>query len=304
MVVGKEKFFRVILKFIRFVFKLIDVVTILGLLAVHFFIKERTFWSSLGFYALPLPVIIFVVVMLSIVLSKKWRQYNLIIAALLLLVWLGRSFKLHIPDDIKENDLEVVFWNTARRNTFKTALNESDDIPDVMVLVEFRNKNIEELKIRYPKYYFYSSHRELFIFSKTPLDIKSENISKYRSSVINFETAGINFYAVDAQGSIDVPRKMELTYINKSIKEKNNTIVLGDFNTPYESFYLKQLKKDFNHAFSKKGNGFKETWFYNLPLLCLDYIWVSKDLKILKTEKIFSSKSDHSMLKTVVKRQQ
>jgi len=38
--------------------------------------------------------------------------------------------------------------------------------------------------------------------------------------------------------------------------------------------------------------------------LCLDYIWVSKDLKILKTEKIFSSKSDHSMLKTVVKRQQ
>ena len=44
--------------------------------------------------------------MLSIVLSKKWRQYNLIIAALLLLVWLGRSFKLHIPDDIKENDLE------------------------------------------------------------------------------------------------------------------------------------------------------------------------------------------------------
>ena len=303
MVGSKRVFFKIVLKVFRMMLQLIDVVTILGLLAVHFVIKERTFWSSLFFYALPLPVIIFIVLMLSIVLTKKWRRYNLIIAALLLLVWLGRSFKLHIPDDIKENDLEVVFWNTARHNTFKTALNESDDIPDVMVLVEFRNKNIEELKIRYPKYYFYRSDQEMLIFSKTPLVIERENTSKFSTSVINFKTAGINFYAVDATGSFDVPREWGLTYINKSIKEKNNTIVLGDFNTPYESIYLKQLKKDFNHAFSKKGNGFKETWFYNLPLLCLDYIWVSKDLKILKTEKIFSSKSDHSMLKTVVKRQ-
>ena len=282
--------------------QLIDVVTILGLLAVHFVIKERTFWSSLLFYALPLPVIILIVVLLSIMLTKKWRRFNLIIASLLLLVWLGRSFKLHIPEGIEEKDLEVVFWNTARRNTFETAINESTDIPDVMVLVEFSNKNIEELKIRYPKYYFYKSDTEMVIFSKTPLVIGRENTSKYSTSVINFKTAGINFYAVDAVGSTDVPREWGLTYINQSIKEHNNTIVLGDFNTPYESIYLKQLKKDFNHAFSKKGNGFKETWFYNLPLLCLDYIWVSKDLKILKSEKIFSSKSDHSMLKTVIKR--
>ena len=66
--------------------------------------------------------------------------------------------------------------------------------------------------------------------------------------------------------------------------------------------YLKQLKKDFNQAFYKKGNGFRETWFYNLPLLSLDHIWVSKDLKILKTEKIHTLKSDHNMLKTYIKR--
>lgn len=302
MAVSKRNFFRITLNFISFLFQLIDVVIILGLIAIHFVIKERTFWSSLFFYALPLPVIIFIVLMLSIVLTKKWRRFNLIIASLLFLVWLGRSFKLHIPDDIKEKDLEVVFWNTARHNSFEMAFHDSEDIPDVMVLVEFKNKNIEELKIRYPKYYFYRSDQEMLIFSKTPLVIERENTSKFKTSVINFKTAGINFYAVDAAGSTDVPREWGLTYINKSIKEKNNTIVLGDFNTPYESIHLKQIKKDFNHAFSKKGNGFKETWFYNLPLLCLDYIWVSKDLKILKADKIFSTKSDHSMLKTVVKR--
>lgn len=302
MVGSKRVFFKIVLAGFRMMLQLINVVTILGLLTVHFVIKERTFWSSLFFYALPLPVIIFAVIMLSTVLTKKWRRNNLIIASLLLLVWLGRSFKLHIPDEIKENDLEVVFWNTARRNTFESTFNESEEIPDVMVLVEFRNKNIEELKRRYSKYYFYHSDQEMLIFSKTPLIIERENTSEFSTSVINFKTAGINFYAVDAAGSTDVPREWGLTYINQSIKERNNTIVLGDFNTPFESIYLKQLKNDFNHAFSKKGNGFKETWFYNLPLLCLDYIWVSKDLKILKSEKTFSSKSDHSMLKTIIQK--
>lgn len=302
MGVNKRDFFKVILKFTRIVLKLIDVAAIVTLLAVHFVIKERTFWSSLIFYALPLPIIILTVLLLSIVLTKKWRRYNLIIASILLLIWLSRSFKIHIPDTIQKTDLEIVFWNVARRNNLETVFNESGDIPDVMVLVESGKNNIEEFKRKYPKYYFYRSDKELFIFSKTLLDIKSENVSKYGTSVINFKTAGVNFYAVDATGSPDVPRAWELTYINKYVKEKHNTLVLGDFNTPYESIYLKQFKKDFNHAFSKKGNGFKETWFYNLPLLCLDYIWVSKDLKILKTQKINTLKSDHNMLKTYIKR--
>ncbi|MFH4965979.1 endonuclease/exonuclease/phosphatase family protein [Gaetbulibacter sp. M235] len=301
MVVNKRISFKIIQTVLRVILQLINVVVILSLITSHFVIKERTFWSSLFFYGFPLPVIIVVVLVLTLFLTKQWRRYNLIIASVLLLVWLSKSFKVHIPDTIKEKDLEVVFWNTSRENTFEMAFNEKGDIPDVMVLAEFRKNNIEELKKKYPKYHFYRSDRELLIFSKTPLDSISENTSKFSTSVINFKTAGINFYAIDAIGSLDVPKEWGLTYINKSIKEKNNTIVLGDFNTPYESIYLKQLKTDFNQAFNKKGNGFRETWFYNIPLLSLDHIWVSKDLKILKTEKIFTTKSDHSMLKTYIK---
>ena len=275
---------------------------ILGLLAVHFVIKERNYMSSLYFYTFPLPVIILLVLLFSFVLTKQWRRYNLIIASLLLLTWLSRSFKIRIPDTISEQDLEVVFWNASRDNTFEDAFKENGNIPDVLVLVESPKNNLQSFKQQYPNDYYYKSDKELFIFSKTPLDIISEKVSNYNTTVINFKTAGINFYAVDATGSPDVPRKWELTYINQSIKEKNNTVVLGDFNTPYESSYLKQLKTDFNQAFNKKGNGFRETWFYNLPLLSLDHIWVSKDLKILKTEKIHTFKSDHNMLKTYIKR--
>ncbi|MCF8273037.1 MAG: endonuclease/exonuclease/phosphatase family protein [Flavobacteriaceae bacterium] len=302
MVGSKRISFKIILTVLRIILQLINVAIILVLLAIHFVIKEQTFWSSLYFYACPLPVIIFGVLAMSIILTKRWRRYNLIIATVLLIIWLSRSFKIHIPDTVKETDLEVVFWNASRENTFESVINESGDIPDVMVLVEFRKKNIEELKKRYPEYYFYKSDRELFIFSKTPLDTIIENTSNYNTTVINFKTAGLNFYAVDATGSPDVPKEWGLTYINKSIKEKNNTIVLGDFNVPYESVYLKQLKTDFNQAFNKKGNGFRETWVYNIPLLSLDHIWVSKDLKILKTKKLYTTKSDHSMLKTFVRK--
>lgn len=281
--------------------QLINIVIVLGLLTIHFVIKEHNFWFSVYFYAFPLPVIILVVLFLSIILTKKGRQYNLIVASVLLVVWLIGSFKVHIPDTINELDLEVVFWNVARDNTFETAVNENGSVPDVMVLVELENNNIEEFQEKYPDYYFYKSQEQIFIFSKSPIVIESETTSNYGTSVINFKTEGINFYAVDVTGSTDVPRAWELKYVNEHIKKTENTIVLGDFNTPFESTFLKQIKKNFNHAFSKKGNGFKETWFYNLPLLSLDYIWVSKDLKILKTQKLFTTESDHSMLKTYIK---
>lgn len=302
MVGSKRVFIKIVLKIFKIVLQLINVVTIAGLLAIHFIIKERTYWSSLFFYAIPLPVIIFIVLSFSVVLTKKWRRYNLIIASVLMLLWLGRSFKIHFPDKIDKNAIEVVFWNASHDNDFQTVNLENEHIPDVMVLVESEKNNINRLKIKYPNYYFYKSQREIFIFSKKSLIIESENISKKGTSVINFKTWGVNFYAIDVQGSIDISREPELIFVSKNIIKKTNTIVLGDFNTPYESVYLKQIKKDFNQAFNKKGNGFRETWFNNLPVLSLDHIWVSKDLKVLKTEKFYSLKSDHSMLKTVVRK--
>jgi endonuclease/exonuclease/phosphatase family metal-dependent hydrolase len=102
-------------------------------------------------------------------------------------------------------------------------------------------------------------------------------------------------------GSHDVPRQWEIKFVNSEIKNTNNTIILGDFNLPYESMLLKEIKGNFNHAFTNKGNGFRETWFWNIPLLSIDHIWVSKDLNILKTEKVATFKSDHSMLKTYIR---
>lgn len=299
MMPSKTKFFKIALMIIRTILQLINIVVIMSLLTVHFIIKEGTYEDTIRFYLFPLPVII-VIVLIAAVFLKKWK-YNIILAGLLSIIWLGRSFKIHFPDTITEQDLEVVFWNASRDNNFERAFNENGGVPDVMVLTESNQKHLDKLKKRFPNYYFFKTSRELILFSKTPIIIESENKSKFGTIVVNFITSGVNFYAVDVQGSTDVPREWGINYVNEFIKKNSNTIILGDFNVPYESKYLKQLKDNYQHAFNKKGNGFRETWFYNLPILSLDHIWVSEDLKILKTEKIFTTKSDHSMLKTFIK---
>lgn len=267
---------------------------------IHFVLKESSYLASLYFYTFPLPIIILIVLILSIFIKK--RKYHLILAGILLLVWLGRSFRIHIADDFKETDLEVVFWNASHDRNFEEAFNVNGGVPDVLVLVEHGEFQVKEFQQKYPNYNFYRSVRGISIFSKTPMKIIYETTSKYQSNFINFETQGVNFYAVDVSASIDVPREWELGFVNTLIQETKNTVVLGDFNVPYESMYFDNIKANFNHAFTEKGNGFRETWFWNIPLLSLDHIWVSKDLEILKAEKKATFKSDHSMVKTYIRK--
>jgi hypothetical protein len=288
------------IKFLKILYWIANVIIISALLYVHFIIKERSYIDALYYYVLPLPIIIGIILGLSVFLSK--RRYNLILAGILLVVWLGRSFKIHIPETVKNSDLEVVFWNASRDNGFEEAFKENKNIPDVLVLVESKPNSIKDFQLKYPDYFFFKSSREIYIFSKKPILIEKETSSQYNTTIIHFKIDGINFYAVDVTGSQDVPRTWELGFVNDLIKRNKNTIVLGDFNVPFESKNLNKLKTDFNHAFNEKGNGFRETWFWNLPLLSLDHIWVSKDLKILKTQKINTFKSDHCMIKTFIKR--
>jgi len=288
------------LKIIKGLYICINVIVIIALITIHFFIKDKTYDTSLLFYALPLPIIVLIILGLTIFLRGRKRKYNLIIACVLLIIWLNRSFRISFAEDIKETDLEIVFWNASRENSFEDAFIEHKSMPDVLVLTETNGTSVEDLQLKYPDYFFYKSSKELQIFSKTPLLIINEDVSNYTSNIVNFKTAGLEFYAIDVTGSTDVPRSWELEFVNSTVKNTKNTIILGDFNVPYESMFLKTIKENYTHFFAKKGNGFRETWFWNLPLLSLDHIWISKDLKILKSEKANTFKSDHCMIKTVV----
>ncbi|MGB5420181.1 endonuclease/exonuclease/phosphatase family protein [Algibacter sp.] len=222
---------------------------------------------------------------------------------ILLILWVSRSFNINTSAVIQENDIEIVFWNATHKREFKHVFEKTKNIPDVVVLVEYHAEELEETKLKYPEFFFYwHAESEIGIFSKTPIDIDEIFISKDETVVISFFTHTLNFYAIDVASSFNVYRKNQLKFVTESIKKTNKCILIGDFNTPLESKFLNTIKMDFNQVLTEKGNGFRETWFWNIPLLSLDHIWVSKDLQIINSEKISTFKSDHTMVKTSIRK--
>lgn len=291
------------LEFIKTFLQRINIIVIIGLLLIHFVFKEVNLIFSLLYYLFPLPVIITVIVSLSLFQRKKIRAYNLILAILLLVIWLGRSFKINTTETIKESDVEVVFWNATHKREFKHVFDKVDNLPDVVVLVEYHAVELAKLKLKFPNcFYYWHDDSEIGIFSRKPINIEQVFIGKDETTVISFTSHGLNFYAIDVASNVDVFRKNQIAFVQECIESDKKTILLGDFNTPLESKFLKDIKNNFNHVLTEKGNGFRETWFWNIPLLSLDHIWVSKDLDILNAEKIGTFKSDHSMIKAVIKR--
>jgi endonuclease/exonuclease/phosphatase family metal-dependent hydrolase len=269
-------------------------------LLIHFILKDNFYWSSILFYALPLPIIIVFNLLLLPLSGPKFRKHILVALGLLLITWSFQSLVFNFQATEKA-DLDIVYWNAGHTQGFEEAFNQNENTPDVMVLVEYDTTDYKSIRLKYPDFHFYLSKEGIGICSKQQIKNVQEQTSPRNSTVLKFETYNLQFFALDVTPNVFNFRKSEFEFLNKHINNKNKAIVLGDFNTPLESVYLKKFKRDYQHAFTESGIGFKETWFWNLPILSLDHIWISKDLKILKTKKIHGFKSDHSMIKTQLK---
>ncbi len=285
-------------------FKIIVVISIL----IYFTAKDYFYWSSIIFYAFPLPVIFGISVLLFLLKRKcRFKIMYFMISFFLGFFWIVNSYCFNDFEFIGESP-EIVFWNAAKKRNFKEAFVVSESLPDVLVMVEYDQtdkENINTIKSKYKNYYFSIVRGKIGVFSKEKIENVRAIEMKHNSFMVYFNTRILgkdyNFYAVDITANIKYFRKPMLDEAYRNIKTTKNTIVLGDFNTPYESVHFKNYKTNFSHAFSEKGHGFRETWQWNLPLLSIDHIWVSRDITPQFVEKIKTFKSDHVMLKMIIK---
>ena len=268
-------------------------------LIIHFYIKDTFFWSSIIFYALPLPILIVLLLIIAFMLKNRLRKVSVFLSLLLIFVWCNRSY-LSNQEESKKAGLEIVFWNASHDKNFEDAFIVNKGLPDILVIVEYDEEKSKKINSIHPNYHSYLSKEGIGLFSKTPIKYHNEETSVNNSTVLKFETKGLTFFVVDVSASVFNFRKNELKFVNSKIDSWTNSIVLGDFNTPFESKYFKDINIKYKNAFSESGNGFRETWFWNLPILSLDHIFISEDLKSVKTEKINTFKSDHSMLRTII----
>jgi len=277
---------------------ILKIAIIIGIF-IHFTIKDTILLSALIFYALPLPVLVLSTLFIVLITKKSTQKIAIIIALVLSVMWIKESYVSNAG--VEKEGFEIVFWNAFHDRNFLDAFEVNGNIPDVLILVEGSSKDLISIKEKYPNYYFHISEEEIGIFSKTPIDLGEEIIGEDNSTLLDFKTNGFNFYAIDISAGVFKPRQRSMGFVSSNILKRDKTIILGDFNTPFESVHFSNFKNTYMHAFSEKGKGFRETWFWNIPLLSLDHIWVSKDLEINQVNKINTFKSDHAMLRMFLK---
>lgn len=70
-------------------------------------------------------------------------------------------------------------------------------------------------------------------------------------------------------------------------------LVMGDFNTPVDSVYVRPLSRLLTNAFESCGNGHYVTWPVPAPVLSLDQVWASPKVNLHTCELAWTWRSDH-----------
>jgi vancomycin resistance protein VanJ len=95
------------------------------------------------------------------------------------------------------------------------------------------------------------------------------------------------------------PAMRELTEEMRWItKEKKRVILAGDFNTPSDSRYLRNLRGLMTNAFEQAGKGTAATWPAGFPVLALDQVW-SSGWEPIECQHTFSSLAGHESVRTI-----
>ena len=70
-------------------------------------------------------------------------------------------------------------------------------------------------------------------------------------------------------------------------------LLMGDFNTPTDSFYLTPLRRRLTNAFEVAGDGCAATWPCPLPVLTIDQAWFNERVRVARCTHGWTWYSDH-----------
>lgn len=86
--------------------------------------------------------------------------------------------------------------------------------------------------------------------------------------------------------------------VKSHIKKSPHPVILaGDFNDPPMSYTYEIFKDDLCDSFVEKGRGWGTTWIGAIPMLRIDFIFSSPELKVVDFQCLRSNLSDHYPVK-------
>ena len=265
------------------------------------------------YYALPLPVLITMGAIVSVVCLWKLNDCRVIAACLLLLemqvvVWSGQVFRGSV-DEVPEDAHRFVFWNVCRGNFGydATARELADSGADVIALVEATEQ------AEYPDFWTsripgYSAKRlgsgmmilcRGEILSVRPGNVtvpeEPEAVCRYRVISLRLDGVLMRVLLMDVKSHPLMFRKPAFERLAKLANELSDQplIVAADFNTPINSVWVDLLRSRLTNSFEAAGEGYRETWPTLFPVLCLDQVWGNDQVTWHRSKHGWSIRSDH-----------
>jgi hypothetical protein len=130
-----------------------------------------------------------------------------------------------------------------------------------------------------------------------------EPLSPFRAFRVRLSLTGwdpFNVIVVDIHSQPWFSREPVMKAIYQAAAADRRCIILGDFNTPSQSRWLRPWRAaGLRLANDGPRNGFRETWPYGLPLWTLDQIWTGPNWEALATQHVRYG-SDHAKVNVVL----
>lgn len=269
---------------------------------LHATIRDSVPVTCVLFYALPLPACAALLFGAAVpgIRRPAWVAICLLGAGAVTGFWLETAFG---TQPASPGDVRVATWNLARpRHPFSPLVDfVRSERPDFVALVESGTIDAaaaREYERLLPGYRCTPLPGGMAVLSTHPVET-----SEWRSIIdggqanIVTTTLGrvqVRILIVDLSANVFLLRAREFAALEALASGSSRTLLLGDFNTPLESVYFDSLRRGFINSMEAAGSGFRETWFFGLPLLSLDQIWTSRDLPPTHSRRIFTLASDHA----------
>ena len=280
----------------------------LALLVIHFIIKDRIHSVSVLFYACPLPLIIIFGLFVFLLFYNK-KYVNSVLFTLLIgsIIYFGFHYfgaaKEHLPNTTRYH---ILLWNASRIKPFTQDFlldHIKQSKPEIIALVEAEDVSYNDLKILehdFPAYEFRILQGNMLIGVKgTIKNVSFEtapNVCKYNYIMATVHQNPMNILIADVNADPSLIRKIPLDIIQDYVENKHPVdVVLGDFNTPYESAFMKPFKAKYK-SFHPYSLGMTSTWPLPFPVIEIDQIWLAQNYNPIKLKKFCSDLSRHKLL--------
>ena len=277
--------------------------------AIHLAVRDQFAVLAPVTYASPWPLVLVAALGLASIHGwrRAWRAAVLCLAVLTVAAWQWTGTWGHSPSSEAPAGPEcrLLFWNAARPDHASRALIDAirEERADLVALVE-AGRVSDEARDAYarelPDFRVHRLPGDMLVLSRGTVTLGETRHLANRTTIhaltCDSPIGPVSLVLADLGSNPLADRKPLVRAAEEMAMFDTDAIVLGDFNTPYDSAAFDPFRRRYTHALRAAHRGPIETWPVVAPCLAIDHVWLPPALAVVSAGKRWTRASDHAML--------